>query len=100
MATMYKMPGWIRWSGLIVAILGFLITRVFVAETVHLDGTLLITLISLIPLVVGLGHARPICCKRFFTKFNQLTQYEQEFRSADRRNSYVNLNAFGTGSDV
>lgn len=46
---------WIRASGLGVSLIGFLITRVFVAETLQMDGSLVVTLVSLVPLLVGLG---------------------------------------------
>lgn len=47
--------GWIRVGGLVVAVIGFAITRIFIAETIEVHGPLSVTLISLIPLIIGLA---------------------------------------------
>ena len=46
---------WNRYGGVAIALLGFVITRQFVAETLHTESTLSFVLLSLPPLVVGLG---------------------------------------------
>ena len=46
---------WNRYGGVAIAVLGFVITRQFVAETVQTESTAAFLLVSLPPLVVGLG---------------------------------------------
>ena len=46
---------WSRYGGVLIAILGFVITRQFVAQTVQPGSTLSFVVLSLLPLVVGLG---------------------------------------------
>ncbi len=48
---------WNRYGGVAVAVLGFVITRQFVAETVQTESTVAFMLVSLPPLVVGLTMA-------------------------------------------
>jgi len=48
-------PRWTRGGGLVIAGLGFFITRLYVAETVVVDEVLSFGLVSLPPLVIGLG---------------------------------------------
>lgn len=47
--------GWFRSGGLVIAIIGFAITRIFVAETLQVEESVMITLISVAPLISGLG---------------------------------------------
>jgi len=46
---------WNRYGGVAIALLGFVITRQFVTETITTESTLSFVLLSLPPLVVGLG---------------------------------------------
>lgn len=48
---------WNRYGGSAIALLGFLITRQFVAQTMQTDSTLSFVLLSLPPLVIGLSLA-------------------------------------------
>ena len=48
---------WNRYGGTAIALLGFLITRQFVAQTMQTDSTLSFVLLSLPPLVIGLSLA-------------------------------------------
>ncbi|TQQ79259.1 HAMP domain-containing histidine kinase [Halonotius terrestris] len=48
-------PRWTRIGGLVIAGLGFLITRLYVAETVIVGEPVAFGLVSLPPLVIGLG---------------------------------------------
>jgi len=46
---------WNRYGGVAIAALGFVLTRQFVAQTIHVEHTLSFVLLSLGPLAVGLG---------------------------------------------
>ena len=50
-----RAPRWNLLGGLLIAGMTFLITRIYVAETVRLDASLVVGLASLPPLIVGLG---------------------------------------------
>lgn len=46
---------WNRYGGVVIALFGFVLTRQFVAQTIQLEHALSFVLLSLGPLVVGLG---------------------------------------------
>lgn len=54
-----NVPGeeWIQYGGLGIAVLGFTITRLFVAETVQTDTATMFLVVGLLPLLIGLGMA-------------------------------------------
>jgi signal transduction histidine kinase len=47
--------GWVRYGGVVVALFGFVITRLFVAEALRFDSGLAFLVAGIVPLVVGLG---------------------------------------------
>lgn len=47
--------GWLQFGGLLVALLGFAITRVFVAEALDVEATVPFLIAGILPLVIGLG---------------------------------------------
>ncbi|SEH59459.1 4TM region of histidine kinase [Halopenitus malekzadehii] len=48
-------PTWIRYRGFVVALIGFAITRFFVAEALVVDRSVLFLAVGLLPLVAGLS---------------------------------------------
>lgn len=46
---------WVRYGGVVVAVMGFGITRIFVSEALYLESSLTYLISGLVPLVVGLG---------------------------------------------
>lgn len=50
-----RVGGAVRPGGVVVAVTGFAITRIFVAETIHLGSSLSYVLSGVVPLVAGLG---------------------------------------------
>lgn len=47
--------GWIRVGGIIIALLGFVITRLFVAEALAIETTISFIIVGIIPLIIGLA---------------------------------------------
>jgi hypothetical protein len=60
---------WKRYGGFGIATIGFLLTRIFVAETISVNMPLSFLLVSLPPLLIGLGvtvfRCDP-CCRPVF----------------------------------